>query len=125
MARYDNSSIRSLQGPDRVRKRPGVIFGSDDIEGCTHGFFEILSNSTDEAKTGYGNRIEVTRFSDQSIRVKDYGRGVPMDWNEKEQRYNFELIFEELYAGGKYSEKNYNYSLGLNGLGSAATQYAS
>ena len=122
---YDNTSITSLKGADRVRKRPGVIFGSDDIQGCIHGFFEILSNSTDEAKTGHGRVIETIRFKDGSIQVKDYGRGVPMDWNEKEGRYNHELVFEELYAGGKYSDSNYDYSLGLNGLGSAATQYAS
>ena len=122
---YDNTSITALKGAERVRKRPGVIFGSDDIEGCTHAFFEILSNSTDEAKAGHGSRIEVVRCRDHSIRVKDYGRGVPMDWNEKEKRYNHELVFEELYAGGKYSDANYEYSLGLNGLGSAATQYAS
>ena len=122
---YDNTSITALKGAERVRKRPGVIFGSDDIEGCTHAFFEILSNSTDEAKAGHGSKIEVVRYKDHSIQVKDYGRGVPMDWNEKEKRYNHELVFEELYAGGKYSDANYEYSLGLNGLGSAATQYAS
>jgi len=114
-----------LKGAERVRKRPGVIFGSDDIEGCIHGFFEIVSNSTDEAKTGHGDRIEVIRFTDGSIQVKDHGRGVPMDWNEAEGRYNWELCFCELYAGGKYSDANYDYSLGLNGLGAAATQYAS
>lgn len=123
--KYDNNSISMLKGAERVRKRPGVIFGSDDIEGCIHGFFEIVSNSTDEAKTGHGDRIEVIRFTDGSIQVKDYGRGVPMDWNESEGRYNWELCFCELYAGGKYSDANYDYSLGLNGLGAAATQYAS
>ena len=123
--KYDNNSISMLKGADRVRKRPGVIFGSDDIEGCTHGFFEILSNATDEAKAGYGNRIEITLYKDNSIRIKDYGRGVPMDWNEKEKEYNYNLIFAELYAGGKYSDDNYDYSLGLNGLGAAATQYSS
>ncbi|MBE6040965.1 MAG: DNA topoisomerase [Clostridiales bacterium] len=122
---YDNNSISMLKGAERVRKRPGVIFGSDDIEGCIHGFFEIVSNSTDEAKTGHGDRIEVIRFTDGSIQVKDHGRGVPMDWNEAEGRYNWELCFCELYAGGKYSDANYDYSLGLNGLGAAATQYAS
>lgn len=122
---YDNTSITSLKGADRVRKRPGVIFGSDDIEGCTHGFFEVLSNSTDEAKTGHGNKIEVIRYKDHSIEVRDHGRGVPMDWNEKEKRYNWELVFCELYAGGKYSDASYEYSLGLNGLGAAATQYSS
>lgn len=122
---YDNNSITSLKGADRVRKRPGVIFGSDDLEGCIHGFFEILSNSTDEAKTGHGTRIDVTRFKDNSIQVEDYGRGIPMDWNEAEKQYNVFLVFDELYAGGKYDDSNYDYSLGLNGLGAAATQYAS
>lgn len=122
---YDNSSISALKGADRVRKRPGVIFGSDDLEGCIHGVFEIISNSVDEAKSGHGKKIEVSKFKDGSIQVRDYGRGIPMDWNEKEKRYNHELVFEELYAGGKYSDSNYDYSLGLNGLGSAATQYAS
>ncbi len=125
---YGNESISSLKGADRVRKRPAVIFGSDGIEGCQHSFFEILSNSIDEAREGHGNEIEVTRYLDKSIEVKDYGRGIPMDYNEKEQRYNWELVFCELYAGGKYqnnSGENYEFSLGLNGLGSCATQYSS
>ncbi len=125
---YDNDSISSLKGADRVRKRPGVIFGSDGIEGCQHSFFEILSNSIDEAREGHGDVIEVTRYLDKSIEVKDYGRGIPLDYNEKEQRYNWELVFCELYAGGKYNTnngENYEYSLGLNGLGACATQYSS
>lgn len=123
---YTNESIKSLKGADRVRKRPSVIFGSDDIEGCAHSFFEILSNSTDEAKAGFGDRIEVTRFADCSIEVRDYGRGVPLDYNKAEGQYNYMLVFNELYAGGKFSATgDYNYSLGLNGLGAAATQYAS
>ena len=126
--RYDNESISALKGADRVRKRPGVIFGSDGLEGCEHAFFEILSNSIDEAREGYGSEIHVTRYLDHSIRVEDFGRGMPLDYNEKEQRYNWELIFCELYAGGKYSNasgENYEYSLGLNGLGACATQYSS
>jgi len=125
---YDNSSISALKGPDRVRLRPAVIFGSDGLEGCQHSFFEILSNSIDEAREGYGNLIEVTRFKDKSIQVKDYGRGIPVDFNPIENRYNWELVFCELYAGGKYnnnSDSNYEFSLGLNGLGSCATQYSS
>ena len=124
---YDNNSISALKGADRVRLRPGVIFGSDDLQGCIHGFFEILSNSIDEAKAGHGDLIEVTRFKDGSIQVRDHGRGVPLDWNEKEKRYNWDLIYCELYAGGKYDSKDgtYDYSLGLNGLGACATQYAS
>ena len=126
--RYDNESISALKGADRVRKRPGVIFGSDGLEGCEHAFFEILSNSIDEAREGYGSEIHVTRYLDHSIRVEDFGRGMPLDYNEKEQRYNWELIYCELYAGGKYSNdsgENYEYSLGLNGLGACATQYSS
>lgn len=125
---YGNTSITSLKGPDKVRKRPAVIFGSDGIEGCCHSFFEILSNSIDEAREGHGNRIEITRFLDKSIEVSDHGRGVPVEYNPKENRYNWELVFCELYAGGKYeNNKNgsYQYSLGLNGLGSCATQFAS
>jgi len=125
---YNNESITSLKGADRVRLRPGVIFGSDGIEGCEHSVFEILSNSIDEAREGFGNVIEVTKFKDNSIMVKDYGRGVPVDFNPKEERYNWELVFCELYAGGKYknnSGENYEYSLGLNGLGTCATQYSS
>ena len=125
---YGNESISSLKGADRVRKRPGVIFGSDGLEGCEHSVFEILSNSIDEAREGFGSRIIVTKFLDDSIQVEDFGRGIPVDYNPKEERYNWELVFCELYAGGKYNTNNgesYEYSLGLNGLGSCATQYSS
>ncbi len=127
-AEYGNTSISQLKGADRVRKRPAVIFGSDGLEGCQHAVFEILSNAIDEAREGHGSIITVTRFADKSIQVEDFGRGCPVDWNEKEGRYNWELVFCELYAGGKYQNaegENYEYSLGLNGLGSCATQYAS
>ena len=127
-AGYGNESISQLKGADRVRKRPGVIFGSDGLEGCEHAVFEILSNSIDEAREGHGTQIIVTRFADRSVQVEDFGRGCPVDWNEAEGRYNWELVFCELYAGGKYSNEeseNYEFSLGLNGLGSCATQYAS
>ena len=125
---YNDTSITSLKGADRVRKRPGVIFGSDGLEGCEHAVFEILSNAIDEAREGHGRLITVTRFADRSVQVEDQGRGCPVDWNEKEKRYNWELVFCELYAGGKYDNENtenYEFSLGLNGLGSCATQYAS
>ena len=125
---YDNTSITTLMGADRVRKRPAVIFGSDGIDGCQHSVFEILSNSIDEAREGYGKKITVTRYSDGSIEVEDHGRGIPVDYNENEKRYNWELVYCELYAGGKYdnvSGDNYEYSLGLNGLGACATQYDS
>lgn len=125
---YGNESITKLEGADRVRKRPAVIFGSDGIEGCEHSVFEIISNSIDEAREGYGNKIVITKYSDGSIEVEDFGRGIPVDFNTKENAYNWELLFCEMYAGGKYntnSGENYEFSLGLNGLGLCATQYAS
>ena len=126
---YGDQSITSLKGADRVRKRPSVIFGSDGLDGCEHSFFEILANAADEARAGYGDRIVVTAFRDHSIEVEDYGRGVPLGYNEKEGRWNWELVFCELYAGGKYDTNSadaaYKFSLGLNGLGACATQYCS
>ena len=125
---YGNDSISQLKGADRVRKRPSVIFGSDGLEGCEHAVFEILSNAIDEAREGYGNLITMTSFADGSIQVEDFGRGCPLEWNPNEKRYNWELVFCELYAGGKYKNTDggdYEFSLGTNGLGSCATQYAS
>lgn len=122
---YDNESISVLKGADRVRKRPAVIFGSDDLEGCKHAVFEIVSNSIDEARDGNGDKIIVTRYLDKSVEVEDFGRGCPVDFNNTEQRWNWELVYCELYAGGKYGNSDYEFSLGLNGLGACATQYAS
>ncbi|MDD2496195.1 MAG: DNA topoisomerase, partial [Tissierellia bacterium] len=117
---YTNESITSLKGAERVRKRPGVIFGSDGIDGCQHSVLEIISNSIDEAREGFGNKIIITRYSDKSIEVQDFGRGAPVDFNPKENCFNWELLYCEMYAGGKYNTnngENYEYSLGLNGLG--------
>lgn len=125
---YGNDSIVSLKGADRVRKRPAVIFGSDGLDGCCHSVFEILSNSIDEAREGYGKQINVTKYEDNSIEVEDFGRGIPVDFNKNEQKYNWELVFCELYAGGKYNNadsESYEFSLGLNGLGLCSTQYSS
>ena len=125
---YSDVDIEMLEGADRVRKRPAVIFGSNGISGCEHSVFEILSNSIDEAREGYGDKITLTRFSDGSVEVQDCGRGIPVGYNEKYGRENWELIFCEMYAGGKYNTNNggsYEYSLGLNGLGLCATQFAS
>ncbi len=124
---YDDNSLKSLKGPDQVRLRPAVIFGSDGIEGCRHSVFEILSNSIDEAREGFGNRIVITRYADMSLEVADEGRGIPIDFNKNEDKYNWELAFCTLYAGGKYdnnSGDNYSFALGLNGLGLCATQFA-
>ena len=125
---YGNESISSLKGADRVRKRPAVIFGSDGIEGCQHSVFEILSNSIDEAREGYGKEIIITKYADLSVEIEDFGRGIPVDYNKNEERYNWELVFCELYAGGKYNNseaESYEFSLGLNGLGLCSTQYSS
>ncbi|MGN1412127.1 MAG: type IIA DNA topoisomerase subunit B [Oscillospiraceae bacterium] len=124
---YNNESITMLKGADKVRKRPSVIFGSDGLDGCEHSVFEIISNSIDEARSGYGDKIIITKFNDNSIEVEDFGRGCPVDFNSKENRYNWELVYCELYAGGKYdkSAESYDFSLGLNGLGLCATQFAS
>ena len=126
---YCDQSIVMLKGPDRVRKRPAVIFGSDGLEGCEHSFFEILSNAVDEAREGFGTEIFVKAYNDHSIEVDDHGRGVPLGWNEAEGKYNWELVYCEMYAGGKYNNNksgaSYEYSLGLNGLGACATQYSS
>lgn len=125
---YGNHSITQLKGADRVRKRPAVIFGSDGLDGCQHSIFEIISNSIDEAREGFGDKIILTHYLDNSIEIQDFGRGIPVDYNEREKKYNWELVFCELYAGGKYDTNeggSYEYSLGLNGLGLCATQYSS
>ena len=125
---YGNDSIQKLEGPDRVRKRPGVIFGSDGLDGCEHSVFEIISNSIDEAREGFGGKIVITKYADGSIEVQDFGRGAPVDFNNKEQCFNWELLYCEMYAGGKYNTNdgaNYEYSVGLNGLGLCSTQYSS
>lgn len=124
---YGNESIKSLKGAERVRKRPAVVFGSDGIEGCEHSIFEIMSNSIDEAREGYGKKIIITKYLDGSVEVQDFGRGIPVDYNKNEGKFNWELLFCEMYAGGKYDNggDNYEFSLGLNGLGLCATQYAS
>jgi len=122
---YGDDSIEMLKGADRVRKKPSVIFGSNGIEGCEHSVFEIISNSVDEAREGFGNTITVTRFEDKSIEVQDYGRGIPVEFNRRENEYNWKLLFCELYAGGKYNTNDggsYEYSLGTNGLGLCATR---
>ena len=127
-AEYNNESIQKLEGADRVRKRPAVIFGSDGLDGCQHSVFEIISNSIDEAREGYGKKIIITVYEDHSIEVQDFARGIPVDFNNRENCYNWELLYCEMYAGGKYNTndgENYEFSLGLNGLGLCSTQYAS
>jgi DNA gyrase subunit B len=126
---YGDDSIESLQGAERVRKKPEVYLGTNGLEGCQHAFFEILANSMDESREGYGNVITITVWKDHTLQVEDDGRGVPMGWNERQKRFNWDLIFCELYASGKYQNNSgssaYQYSLGTNGLGACATQCSS
>ena len=120
---YDDNIIKMLKGENRVRQRPAVIFGSDGLEGCEHSVFEIISNAVDEAREGFGKVINVRYDSDRTVTVED-----SLGFNENENRFNWELVFCELYAGGKYDNNDngaYEYALGLNGLGAASTQYSS
>ena len=124
---YSDHSLKSLKGPDQVRKRPAVIFGSDGVEGCQHSIFEILSNSIDEAREGFGSEITMTKYADNSYEVVDHARGIPIDYNKNEDKFNWELAFCTLYAGGKFDNnggESYTFALGLNGLGRCATQFA-
>jgi len=122
---YGNSSIRTLKDEEQVRQKPAVIFGTNDEYGCANAIYEIIANSIDEAREGFGKKIKVSIFKDGSVEVADDGRGVPMDWNSAENKYNWELIFCTLFASGKYTEGIYGSSLGTNGLGASATQFAS
>lgn len=122
---YNDNSISSLKNEDRVRERVEVMLGSNDIRGAFHTVTEIVGNAADEASINPDMTITVIYHKDNSITVADEGRGVPMGWNEAEGRYNWDLIYNELYAGGKYNGDNYQYSIGLNGVGATATQYTS
>lgn len=121
---YGNDSIESLGIIGGVRKNPSSI----GIEGHQHLLVEILANALDEARHGYGDKITVIRNSDNSITVKDRGRGLPLDWNEKVGKFNHELVLATLYAGGKYNNKKsgiYKYPLGTNGIGCTGTNFTS
>lgn len=143
MGNYNENSIGQLLGADRVRKRPAAVLGSDGLRGAQHCFWEIFGNATDEHSAGFGDQFDIKRYNDGSLSFRDYGRGVPLGWNESRQTYNWHLIYNEMYGGGKYDDNqeelakvtdwskfdsrkyNYLYSIGLNGLGASATQYCS
>lgn len=143
---YDNNAIRQRKGADRIRLAPAAMLGSNGLDGAKHTVIEIVGNVTDEKLAGYGDKMDISLYEDGSISVRDYGRGVPLGWNEVEKQWNYFLIYEELFAGGKYDknqdilkdidERNawdsfkltdypYLISIGLNGLGAAATQFTS
>ena len=100
---YDDSSIDMLIGAERIRRRPASMLGSSGLDGARHGFTEIYGNALDEASSGFGNKLEVKYYTDGSISIRDYGRGVPLGWNEKRKNWNWHIIYNELYGGGKYN----------------------
>ncbi|WP_025909350.1 DNA topoisomerase type IIA subunit B [Priestia flexa] len=116
---YGNDSIRSLSDRDAVRMRVATYAGGNDKAGAFTTVREVVANSIDEFKTHHGDEITIQHLTDGSIKVADKGRGCPVDWNESEGKYNYQLIFESLNAGGKFSQSNYNFSTGLNGIGNS------
>ena len=104
---YSNEVIIPLKGADRVRKRPAVIFGSSNADGALAAVANIIENSSNEAKAGYGKKIIIRRFADNSFEITDQGRGIPVEYDKEEEKYSWELNFCELYAGSKFGDDNF------------------
>lgn len=122
---YSDDSISAKGERQGLRDRPATLLGFSDERGAFHALMEIVANSLDEARQGHGKSVEVIITTENEMTVIDHGRGVPMGWNSKAGRFNWELVFCELYASGKGAGTAYNSSEGLNGIGATAANYTS
>ena len=118
---YNSKDIVVLEGLDAVRLRPGMYIGTTGIKGMHHLLWEIVDNSIDEIANGYGDKIVITMHTDNSITVKDNGRGIPVDKHPTMKISGVQVVFTQLHAGGKFNNNNYFYSGGLHGVGASVT----
>src|SRR5690349_20358397 len=120
MSQYTAAQIEILEGLEPVRKRPGMYIGGTDANGLHHLVAEILDNSMDEAVAGHADKVWVTLHAGNTVSIRDNGRGIPIDNHPKfKNKYALEVILTTLHSGGKFTDKAYNTSGGLHGVGSS------